>query len=115
MKNLVLVLRLKDNARRLYVAPDGFVIPKGTILEVEFLSGTSLGVAMTDNREMDDQQEDLIREFLHINPVAEYRKVVNILNREAVQWPVDDPDADDANPDADEEDANPDADEEDAE
>ena len=105
MKNLLMVLRLKDNARRIYAAPEGFVIPKGTILEVEFVGGTALGVAVTDSHEMDDAQEALTRELLHVNPNAEYRKVVNILNREPVQWPVDDTEADegeDAEAEADE-------------
>ena len=114
MKNLVLVLRLKDNAKRLYTAPDGFVIPKGTILEVEFVGGTALGVAMTDNHEMDDAQEALTREFLHVHPNAEFRKVVNVLNREAVQWPVDDPDTDEDGEDA-ADDQDEDSEEDDAE
>ena len=100
MKNLLMVLRLKDNARRIYTAPEGFVIPKGTILEVEFVGGTALGVAVTDSHEMDDAQETLTRELLHVDPNADFRKVVNVLNREAVQWPVDDPDPDENGDDA---------------
>lgn len=115
MKNLVMVLRLKDNAKRLYALPDELVIPKGTILEVEFVGGTALGVAVTDNHQLDDEQEALTREFLHVNPNAEYRKVVNVLIRDAVKWPDADADAaDDENADADEDDSAQD-DEDDAE
>ena len=117
MKNLVMVLRLKDNAKRLYALPDELVIPKGTILEVEFVGGTALGVAVTDNHQLDDEQEALTREFLHVNPNAEYRKVVNVLIRDAVKWPDADADAAndaDADADADEDDSAQD-DEDDAE
>ena len=115
MKNLVMVLRLKDNAKRLYALPDELVIPKGTILEVEFVGGTALGVAVTDNHQLDDEQEALTREFLHVNPNAEYRKVVNVLIRDAVKWPDADTDADAADDeDADEDDSAQD-DEDDAE
>ena len=119
MKNLVMVLRLKDNAKRLYALPDELVIPKGTILEVEFVGGTALGVAVTDNHQLDDEQEALTREFLHVNPNAEYRKVVNVLIRDAVKWPdadaADDEDADATDDeDADEDDTAQD-DEDDAE
>ena len=113
MKNLVMVLRLKDNAKRLYALPDELVIPKGTILEVEFVGGTALGVAVTDNHQLDDEQEALTREFLHVNPNAEYRKVVNVLIRDAVKWPDADVDAAD-DEDADEDDSAQD-DEDDAE
>lgn len=113
MKNLVMVLRLKDNAKRLYALPDELVIPKGTILEVEFVGGTALGVAVTDNHQLDDEQEALTREFLHVNPNAEYRKVVNVLIRDAVKWPDADADAAD-DEDADEDDTAQD-DEDDAE
>ena len=113
MKNLVMVLRLKDNAKRLYALPDELVIPKGTILEVEFVGGTALGVAVTDNHQLDDEQEALTREFLHVNPNAEYRKVVNVLIRDAVKWPDADADAAD-DEDADEDDSAQD-DEDDAE
>ena len=115
MKNLVMVLRLKDNAKRLYALPDELVIPKGTILEVEFVGGTALGVAVTDNHQLDDEQEALTREFLHVNPNAEYRKVVNVLIRDAVKWPDADADTDAADDeDADEDDSAQD-DEDDAE
>ena len=115
MKNLVMVLRLKDNAKRLYTLPDEMVIPKGTILEVEFVGGTALGVAVTDNHQLDDEQEALTREFLHVDPNAEYRKVVNVLIRDAVKWPdADAADDEDADEDADEDDTAQD-DEDDAE
>lgn len=115
MKNLVMVLRLKDNAKRLYTLPDELVIPKGTVLEVEFVGGTALGVAVTDSHLMDDQTEALTREFLHVNPNADYRKVVNVMIRDAVKWPDADPDAADGADTADDEDDTAQDDEDDAE
>lgn len=102
MKNIVNVLRLRDNAKRLYILPDDVQVAKGTVVMVEFAGGKTLGVAITDNKVMDDEQEALIREFLHINPAAtEYAKVTEILTENPVAWP-EEPADDDADTDADE-------------
>ena len=96
MKNIVNVLRIRDNAKRLYILPDDVQVAKGTVVAVEFAGGKTLGVAITDSRVMDDEQEALIREFLHINPnVTDYAKVVDIMTETPVAWPEDpaDPDA----------------------
>ena len=38
MKNIIKVLRLKDNTARLYELPEGVTVKSGTLVNVEFLS-----------------------------------------------------------------------------
>ena len=47
MKNIVKVLRFKDNATRLYQLPAGMVLDRGTVVEVEFAGGSAFGVTVS--------------------------------------------------------------------
>ena len=53
MKNIVKVLRYKDNAARLYALPEGVTVKAGTIVRVEFpnMLNTCDGVTVSDSYE----------------------------------------------------------------
>lgn len=99
MKNIVKVLRYKDNAARLYALPEGVTIKAGTIVRVEFpnMFNTCDGVTVSDSYEVDETAEKMVAEFHHINPPAlnDLKKVVSIYTETPVDWLVDDPDTED--------------------
>lgn len=108
MKNIVKVLRYKDNAARLYALPEGITVKAGTIVRVEFPNtlNTCDGVTVSDSYEVDETAEKMVAEFHRINPPAldGLKKVVSIYTETPVDWPVDDPDTED---DAEAEDEDP--------
>ena len=108
MKNIVKVLRYKDNAARLYALPEGITVKAGTIVRVEFpnMLNTCDGVTVSDSYEVDETAEKMVAEFHRINPPAldGLKKVVSIYTETPVDWPVDDPDTED---DAEAEDEDP--------
>lgn len=88
MKNLVMVNRLKDNAKRIYELPVGMTLTPGTVLMVEYAGGTALAVAASNNYEVDDNAETMIRDLLHITHYGAYQKVVKVLTENDV-WPAE--------------------------
>jgi hypothetical protein len=94
MKNIVKVLRYKDNAARLYALPEGVTVKAGTIVRIEFpnMFSTCDGVTVSDSYEVDETAEKMVAEFHRINPpaLAGLKKVVSIYTETPVDWPVDD-------------------------
>ena len=99
MKNIVKVLRYKDNAARLYALPEGITVKAGTIVRVEFpnMFNTCDGVTVSDSYEVDETAEKMVAEFHRITPpvLAGLKKVVSIYTEAPVVWPVDDPETED--------------------
>lgn len=100
MKNIVKVLRYKDNAARLYALPEGVTVTAGTLVRVEFpnMLTTCDGVAVSDSYTVDDTAEKMVAQFHRINPptLNGMKKVVSIYTENPVTWPVDDPDTEEA-------------------
>lgn len=99
MKNIVKVLRYKDNAARLYALPDGVTVKAGTMVRVEFpnMFNTCDGVTVSDSYPVDAISARMVAKFHRINPptLDGLKKVVSIYTENPVDWPVDDPDAED--------------------
>ena len=96
MKNIVKVLRYKDNATRFYALPDGVPVKIGTLVAVEFPDryNTCVGVAVSDSYTVDDETAEMVMQFCKMTPAAwaGMKKVVSIYDECPVDWPVDDPD-----------------------
>ena len=108
MKNIVKVLRYKDNAARLYALPEGITVKAGTIVRVEFpnMFNTCDGVTVSDSYEVDETAEKMVAEFHRINPPALdcLKKVVSIYTETPVDWPVYDPEETEDDAEAEDED-----------
>lgn len=85
MKNIVKVLRFKDNATRLYQLPACYdVLDKGTVVEVEFGIGTALGVTVSASYCGD--YEEMMRDLFNVLPGKEFKRVVAVYDRNEVDW-----------------------------
>ena len=93
MKNIVKVLRLKDNAARIYELPEGVTVKTGTLVSVEFPNrfSTCTGVAVSDSYTVDGETEIMIQQFHHMTPAAwdGMKKVISIYDENPVDWPTD--------------------------
>lgn len=105
MKNIIKVLRHKDEKARLYLLPDGMTVRAGTTVRVEHPDATCTvdGVTISDSYEVDATMERMVAEFHRIFPanLNGLKKVVSVYTENPVVWPVADPD-DEADDDADE-------------
>ena len=107
MKNIIKVLRHKDEKARLYLLPDGMTVKAGTTVRVEYPDATCTvdGVTISDSYEVDATMERMVAEFHRIFPanLNGLKKVVSVYTENPVVWPVADPDdAEDEDEDADE-------------
>lgn len=109
MKNIVKVLRLKDNAARIYELPDGVTVKSGTLVAVEFpdRNATCVGVAVSDSYVVDGDTEIMVQQFHRMLPAAwdNMKKVVTVYEKNPVDWPDDTDDAEPEDAEADEADA----------
>ena len=108
MKNIVKVLRYKDNATRLYTLPEGMEIKVGTLVVVEFPTrySTCVGVTVSDSYVVDDETAIMVQQFHKMTPAMwdDMKRVVSIYTENPVDWPEDDeedPEADDEEEDDD--------------
>lgn len=86
MKNILKVLRFKDNATRLYQLPTCVVLERGTIVEVELANGsTALGVTVSTSY-CGDYEERLLRDMFNILPATNFKRVVAIYDRQEIVW-----------------------------
>lgn len=115
MKNIVKVLRYKDDKARLYALPEGVTVKACTHVRVEYpnMFCTCDGVAISDSYVVDETAERMVAEFHRIYPptLDNLKKVVSVYTENALDWPVPnlgEEDAPDADPDVE---AEPDADE----
>lgn len=114
MKNIVKVLRLKDNAARIYELPEGMTVAQGTLVAVEFpdRNSTCVGVTVSDSYVVDGETELMVLQFHKMTPAAfaAMKKVVTIYAANLVDWTVNAPDdiEDDEPDDAEPDDAEPD-------
>ena len=96
MKNIVKVLRYKDNAKRLYVLPEGISVKVGTMVRVEFPDSlnTCDGVAVSDSYEVDEATAKMVAVFHRIpgDTLDNLKKVTSIYEEHVVEWPVDEED-----------------------
>jgi len=89
MKNIVKVLRFKDNATRLYQLPACYdALDNGTVVEVEFGSGTALGVTVSASYCGD--YEEMMRDLFNVLPGKEFKHVVAVYDRNEVDWTATD-------------------------
>ena len=117
MKNIIKVLRYKDDKARLYALPEGVTVKAGTLVRVEYpnMFCTCDGVTISDSYVVDETAERMVAEFHRINPptLDNLKRVVSVYTENALDWPnpnLGEEDAPDAEPDAEPE-AEPDADE----
>ena len=97
MKNIVKVLRFKDNAARLYILPEGVTVKEKTLVTVEYQSvdATAVGVAVTDSYEVDDNGAKMVAAMHHMRNLDTLKKVLCIYDGTRLDWPVEeDPDED---------------------
>lgn len=97
MKNIVKVLRYKDNASRLYILPDGVAVKEGTLVTVEYPAApaTAVGYTVTDSYEVDDNGAKMVAAMHHMHDLDHLKKVISIYDETRLDWPVDeDPDED---------------------
>ena len=99
MKNIVKVLRFKDNATRLYQIPTGMVLDRGTVVEVEFAGGSAFGVTVSKSY-CGDTEESMIRDMFNVLPGADFKKVIAVCEKSDVAWQTDDETADDVQADS---------------
>ena len=96
MKNIVKVLRLKDNAARIYELPEGMTVAQGTLVAVEFpdRNSTCVGVTVSDSYVVDGETELMVLQFHKMTPAAfaAMKKVVTIYAANPVDWTVNAPD-----------------------
>ncbi len=85
MKNIVKVLRFKDNATRLYQLPTHYALSKGTIVEVEFAGGTAFGVTVSESY-CGDYEEKMLRDLFNVLPATEFKRVVAVYDKSDVSW-----------------------------
>ena len=93
MKNIVKVLRYKDNAKRLYALPEGISVKVGTMVRVEFPDSlnTCDGMAVSDSYEVDEATAKMVAVFHHIpgDTLDNLKKVTSIYEEHVVEWPAD--------------------------
>lgn len=97
MKNIVKVLRFKDNAARLYVLPEGVAVKEGSLVSVEYptMTATAVGVAVTDSYEVDDNGAKMVAAMHHMHDLDRLKKVVCVYDETRLDWPMEeDPDED---------------------
>lgn len=98
MKNIVKVLRLKDNAARIYELPDGATVKAGTLVKVEFPDrfNTCVGVTASDSYVVDGDTEIMVQQFHRMLPAAwdAMKKVISVYEENPVDWPTDTEDDD---------------------
>lgn len=98
MKNIVKVLRFKDNVTRLYEVPTYVALERGTVVEVEYGSGsTALGVTVSESY-CGVSEERMARDLFNILPGTEFKRVVSVYDKQALAW-GDSPAADTADED----------------
>ena len=85
MKNIVKVLRFKDNATRLYQLPAHYALSKGTVVEVEFAGGTAFGVTVSESY-CGDYEEKMLRDLFNVLPATEFKRVVAVYDKSDVSW-----------------------------
>ena len=80
MKNIITIIRTKDNARRIYALPEEAVVAKGTLVKVEthYSDEQLIGIAATDNILMDENQIKAVRVTLGLREVGEFLKVLAV-------------------------------------
>ncbi len=92
MANIVMVLRYKDNARRLYCLPEGTSIKIGTHVRVEFPNefSTCDGVAVSDSYEVDEITAKMVAVFHRVpgDTLDDLRRVVSVYEEHPVEWPA---------------------------
>lgn len=89
MKNIVKVLRFKDNATRLYQLPTCYALDKGTVVEVEFGGGTAFGVTVSATY-CGIYEEKMLRDLFNVLPSTEFKRVVAVHERNEVDWTATD-------------------------
>lgn len=97
MKNIVKVLRFKDNAARLYALPEGVTVEAGTLVSVEYptMFSTTVGTTVSASYTVDGDIEKMAAEFHRMPSLDTLKKVVSIYDETRLDWPVDeDPDED---------------------
>ena len=98
MKNIVKVLRYKDNAARFYTLPNDVIVGIGVIVTVEFPDryNTCVGVTVSESYLVDDETAKMIMQFCKMSPAAwnDMKKVVSLYDENPVDWPEDDADED---------------------
>ncbi len=92
MKNIVKVLRYKDNAKRIYALPEGISVKVGTMVRVEFPDSlnTCDGVAVSDSYEVDEATAKMVAVFHHIpgDTLDNLKRVTSIYEEHVVEWPA---------------------------
>ena len=90
MKNIVKVMRLKDNANRLYALPEGVTVKKGTLVIVEFPDrfSTCLGTAVSDSYEVDEATAAMIADLHHIGSgtLDHLKRVISVCTETPCEW-----------------------------
>ena len=88
MKNIVKVLRLKDNAARLYVLPENITVEKGNILLVEFpdANSTCLGVAVSDSYKVDGDMEKMVAQMHRMENLDTLKRVISGYEECKLDW-----------------------------
>ena len=92
MKNLVKVLRFKDNAARVYELPENMFVASGTVVDVEYggkPGSFALGVTLCDSI-CGDKEEQVIRRVFGIRDGVGFRKVVAVYHHEVLHWDAQD-------------------------
>lgn len=86
MKNIVKVLRLKDNVTRLYEVPTCVVLDRGTVVEVEYGSdSTALGVTVSASY-CGVSEERMVRDLFNVLPGTEFKRVVAVYDKQMLAW-----------------------------
>ena len=92
MKNIIKVLRLKDNTARLYELPEGVTVKSGALVSVEFPDrfSTCTGVAVSDAYTVDGETEIMVQQFHKMTPAAwdSMKKVISVYTENPVSWPL---------------------------
>lgn len=87
MKNIVKVLRFKDNKVRLYEVPTCVVLERGEVVEVEYGadSETAFGVTVSASY-CGDFEERMIRDLFNVLPGMAFKRVVAVHERQTLTW-----------------------------
>lgn len=90
MKNIVKVLRFKDNAVRLYEVPTSIVLERGIVVDVEYgdAGSTALGVTVSSSY-CGIAEERMICDVLNIRPGTNFRRVVAVYDKQDITWSDD--------------------------
>ena len=88
MKNIVKVLRFKDNAARLYALPKNITVEKGNILLVEFpdANNTCLGVAVSDSYKVDSDTEKMVAQMHRMENLDTLKRVISNYAECKLDW-----------------------------